>query len=286
MKIWQNMLLVLALLAGVVALAQPQPGGPKQGKPERQAPQAVTVTGTVNEVKVGVKEREHLVRVLLKTEAGPVAVGLGPEPYLAKIGLKLQQGDTVTVNGWKIARAEKAAIKARNLTLNGKTYTFCDEKGQPAWSPFEFLPQVTVQGTIKEIITPERPQKPAQGEQPKPNERQKGQPQQVPGLVLTTDKGDVRIIGVPAQIVEKLGLKLEVGMKVTVTGWQVEKDKVSGVMARTLTAGDKTITLRDAAGKPAWEKRDGAQKPEGNAGKRNGGQREGGQGGRKPGEGV
>ncbi|OPZ81109.1 MAG: hypothetical protein BWY76_03141 [bacterium ADurb.Bin429] len=273
MKMMQMLLVVSALLVGALAYAQPQPGdhGQRQPKPERQA---VTVSGTVKEVKVGAKDREQLVHLLLETENGPVAVGLGPVPYLAKIGLKPQQGDKVAVNGWKLPKAEKAAVMARDLTVNGKTYTFRDAQGKPAWSPFEFMPQVTVQGTIKEIVMPERPQKPANGE--KPAQR----PQKMPGIVVTTDKGDVTIIGVPAPIVEKLGLKLEVGMKVSVTGWQTGDAKAAVVMARTITANGKTITLRDEAGKPIIERKEG-DRP-----KPNGGKPRDGQGGKPRGEGA
>lgn len=267
MKLWQSILLIVALLTGALALAQPPAGDPKPNKPDKPQPQAVTVTGTVKEIGAGEKGRAQFVRVQLDTKDGPTMIALGPVKYNDKIGLTLKAGDEVTVNGWKAPNAVKQLVMVRDLTVNGKTFNFRDEKAQPLWNPLEFLPQVTVSGTIKEIILPRHQPKPAAGEQPKPADQPK--PTQ-PGIVLTTDKGDVCIEGVPPRAAEKLGLKLDVGAKISVTGWQMpqgKNEKVSTITAKTITLGDKTTTLRDDTGKPAWEKAQGGQH------NRNGGQR-------------
>lgn len=272
MKLWQLFVFVVGLLLGALALAQPPADGGQghpANHPPKEQPKAVTVQGEIKEI-ITAKGPLAMVHFRLATADAVVMVGVAPQKYLDKIGLKLQQGDKVTVNGIEHAPPAPAAqpaaqptkpapltvIIAQSITTGEKTYQIRTEKNQPLWSEVEFLPQVTVDGTIKEIIFPEPQPKPAPGEQPKPAPQPKPAVQ-VPGIIVTTDKGDVHINGVPAAVAEQLGLKLEVGMKVTVAGWQTadgKKGEQGPVLARAITSGDKTITLRDDAGKPTWEK--------------------------------
>lgn len=278
MTIRQMLLLMACLLLGTLALAQPEAPGANQGgkgKGDRQpkpAPAVITLQGAVKAVTTG-KGAAGMVEMTLTTADKTTHVLLAPQPFLTNINLTVKAGDQVTVNGWEQAKAKEGRpvmFQARDLVLAGKTYVFRNEKGQPLWNAVEFLPKVTLAGTIKELITPEP--KPAAGAQAKPAagdakpaDKPKAKAQREPGFILTTDKGDVTIIGAPAAEVEKLGLKLEAGLKVTVAGWQQDKGKQTAVLVHAITAGEKTVTLRDDAGKPVWQKKAG--KPAGRGGK-------------------
>jgi hypothetical protein len=260
MNVRQMLLLLIGLLAGSLALAQPEAGGKdrvKGDRPAKAAPAVVTVQGEVKELRVG-KGTMAMTMIAVATAEKSVHVALAPQAFLDNAGLKLKVGNKVTVNGWEPGQAKEGKPKmlnARDLVFDGKTYSFRNEKGQPLWNAVEFLPKVTIDGTIKEIVTPEPPRKPAAGDQPKPAEKPKDKGLREPAIILHTDKGEVTIIGVPMQLVEKLGLKLEVGMKLSVAGWHQERGKQTAVLARTLTAGEKTVTLRDETGKMAVEPR-------------------------------
>jgi hypothetical protein len=74
-------------------------------------------------------------------------------------------------------------------------------------------------------------------------------------LVLRIDKETVEVhVGPTAYLAEK-GLTIAKGDRLEILGSQVTVDKESVLIARQIKKGDKTWTLRDASGRPAWSGR-------------------------------
>jgi hypothetical protein len=74
-------------------------------------------------------------------------------------------------------------------------------------------------------------------------------------LVLKTEKDAVEVhVGPTAYLAEK-GITLAKGDGLEILGSQVTVEKESFVIARQIKKGDKTWTLRDASGRPAWSGR-------------------------------
>ena len=119
-----------------------------------------TATGTVKDLVLGEGQKGGA-RLMLVTEDGQVPVNLCPAPYLQQIGLVLEEGKQITVNGWlpqppaAAGREGKAAqagregktaqagregkhqqgnmLIAREVVVDGKTFALRDENGKPAW---------------------------------------------------------------------------------------------------------------------------------------------------------
>lgn len=74
---------------------------------------------------------------------------------------------------------------------------------------------------------------------------------EVAGQFVSGDK-TYRLVLAPAAYMDKIGAKITDGAQITVTGLLVEREKISNLLACTLTIGDKTYTLRNEKGAPAW----------------------------------
>jgi hypothetical protein len=71
-------------------------------------------------------------------------------------------------------------------------------------------------------------------------------------LALKTDTGNMEIALGPSQFLKDQALQLKKGDKVEVTGAKATTRKGEMFIAREITAGEKTVTLRDEKGVPAW----------------------------------
>ncbi len=71
-------------------------------------------------------------------------------------------------------------------------------------------------------------------------------------LVLKTDKGNLEIALGPSQFLEDQKLELKKGETVDVVGAKTTTGRGEMFVARQITAGGKTVTLRDEKGMPAW----------------------------------
>ncbi len=71
-------------------------------------------------------------------------------------------------------------------------------------------------------------------------------------LVLKTDKGNMEIALGPSQFLEDQKLELKKGETVDVIGAKTTTGRGEMFVARQITAGGKTVTLRDEKGMPAW----------------------------------
>lgn len=71
-------------------------------------------------------------------------------------------------------------------------------------------------------------------------------------LTLKTDTGNTEIALGPSQFLKDQALQLKKGDRVEVTAAKATTRRGEMFIARQITAGDKTITLRDEKGIPAW----------------------------------
>ena len=73
-------------------------------------------------------------------------------------------------------------------------------------------------------------------------------------LVLKTDKGNVEIGLGPSKFLADQKLELKKGDQVQVIGAKANTRLGEMLMARQITSGGKTVTLRDEKGMPAWQR--------------------------------
>lgn len=71
-------------------------------------------------------------------------------------------------------------------------------------------------------------------------------------LRLTTDAGDVEVGLGPATFLGELGAQFAVGDTLSVVGSKPKNEAPAEFLARTVTKGEATYELRDAAGAPRW----------------------------------
>ena len=82
--------------------------------------------------------------------------------------------------------------------------------------------------------------------------------QEVPGefegvhLLVKTDKGSVLVQVAPADFLKEIGTSFNVGDQVQVVGAKALNSTEEQVLAREITVGSSTITLRDDKGVPVW----------------------------------
>jgi hypothetical protein len=280
--LWKLIAVAVAAICMVSAgLAQPdvagkQPRGDRAGKERLNAQQAraqaITITGTVKALEEiappeAVKrlaaegaaerpaakggadrpaQREPIIGCTLTTEQGEVSISLAPQRQLDKLGLKLKEGDTITVTGMKNPRLENVLV-AGAVEFDGKTYTLRQPK-----NPLADAKQAAVSGSVKDLVL---------------GEGERGMAR----FVLVTDAGPVLVLLGPAEQLAKTGLVLENGKQVTVSGWLPEPRQTAAgregkaapegrggkqaqaLIAREVTVDEKTYTLRDENGRPAGE---------------------------------
>ncbi len=71
-------------------------------------------------------------------------------------------------------------------------------------------------------------------------------------LILKTDKETVEVHLGPAAFLEKEKFTFAKGDQIEVTGSKVKIGAADALLAREVKKGDKTLTLRNAQGIPAW----------------------------------
>ena len=106
----------------------------------------------------------------------------------------------------------------------------------------------TVKGTVEDVtyVTPTRGRGPG------------------PGVHFTLKKGNelLEVMLGPVAYLDEQAEPFEKGDAVTVVGSRITLDGKPALIAKTLTYGDKTVTLRDDAGFPKWR---GTQRAQGQA---------------------
>ena len=73
-------------------------------------------------------------------------------------------------------------------------------------------------------------------------------------VVLSTTVGDLEVHLGPASYLAKRGLDLKAGDEVVVTGCKTTWEDQPVIVARRIKAGNRSLTLRNSTGKPAWPK--------------------------------
>jgi hypothetical protein len=73
-------------------------------------------------------------------------------------------------------------------------------------------------------------------------------------LIVKGDDQTLEIHLGPTDFLSKQGMSFAKGDQVTVTGSKVKLGDAEVILAREVKKGDKTLTLRDAQGLPAWSR--------------------------------
>lgn len=95
-----------------------------------------TVSGTVEAVQTVAPMRGmHNAAVLMvKTSEGTLPVHLGPQWYIERLDLGIQEGDAVEVTGSMTTFEGKPAMIAGELKKGDQSVVLRDEDGVPAWA--------------------------------------------------------------------------------------------------------------------------------------------------------
>lgn len=126
-------LLIFMALAVAAALAQ-KGGGMGQGPGVKYDPSTETkLTGTIEQINTVDSMCKTGTHLTLKTDTGNMEIALGPSQFLKDQALQLKKGDKIEVTGAKATTRRGEMFIARQITADGKTVTFRDEKGIPAW---------------------------------------------------------------------------------------------------------------------------------------------------------
>lgn len=121
--------------AATLVAAVPQQRGATQAPPVYNVATEVTLSGTVDDVKVvpGAGSQGG-VHVLLKTTTESLQVDLGPEWFMTQQKYTLVKGDAVTVIGSRVKVDTTDRVIGREVKKGAETMTFRDAKGFPKWS--------------------------------------------------------------------------------------------------------------------------------------------------------
>jgi DNA/RNA endonuclease YhcR with UshA esterase domain len=71
-------------------------------------------------------------------------------------------------------------------------------------------------------------------------------------LTLKTDTGSLNVLVGPARFVKEKNFTFVKSDQLEVTGSKVKFNGSDAIIAREIKKGDKTLTLRDEKGVPAW----------------------------------
>jgi hypothetical protein len=71
-------------------------------------------------------------------------------------------------------------------------------------------------------------------------------------VALKTDKGTVNVVLGPTGFLSQNNFSIAKGDELSVTGFNIASQGTPYLIARELSKGDKTLTLRNAQGFPAW----------------------------------
>ena len=125
---------LLAMLS--LTLAAQMRRGQGKGMPQYDPKTEVTLSGTIEEVKLmpspGMKGGgTHLV---LNTGTETIDVHAGPTWFLKDHNYTFAKGDHIDVTGSKISVGGSDALIAREIKKGSETMTLRDSQGIPAWS--------------------------------------------------------------------------------------------------------------------------------------------------------
>jgi len=95
-----------------------------------------SVKGTVEslDTPAPMKGMHHAVIIVLRTAKETIPVHLGPEWYIGRLDMKIQEGDTLEVKGSRVSFNGKPAIIAAEIQKGSQTLTLRDDKGIPVWA--------------------------------------------------------------------------------------------------------------------------------------------------------
>lgn len=260
----------LCLAAAMLVACAPE----VEGQARRQRPAAVaynkqaetTVTGTVQSVtqqqRAGLGTGTHL---MVRTTAGQnLDVHLGPTAYLEQQQLRIEPGDTVEITGARTIIGGQTVMLARQVCHDNRTVTLRDSSGKPMWAgsgrgpgsgrgrgrgagpgsgqasrvvPYDTATEVSFRGTVENIRVYARP----------------GMITSTHATVRTPAGESITVELAPPEYLEQQQLTLERGEEVEITGARVQYEIDEAVVARRLTQGDRTFTLRSADGAPRWQ---------------------------------
>lgn len=122
------------------------------------------------------------------------------------------------------------------VTLGGASAFAQRGMGQGAGRMYNPATETTVKGTVEEV-------------------------KQIPGqrggpggthLIVKTDKETLEVHLGPTTFLEKQKFTFAKGDQIEVTGSKVRMGAADALLAREVKKGNKTLTLRDAQGVPAW----------------------------------
>jgi hypothetical protein len=74
-------------------------------------------------------------------------------------------------------------------------------------------------------------------------------------LMFRTEDGSIEVDLGPAAYIQSKNFAFAKGDALTIIGSKVKRGEREAVIAREVTKGDKTLTLRDAKGFPLWSRR-------------------------------
>ena len=129
---------ILILLLAGVSWGQT---GPREGKGDESVGQynprtVVTVSGVVvSKTQPSVQQGlPYLVYLTLETEAGQIAVFLGPNLYVDQLPVTIKALDRIQVTGSKVMWGGKTVILAAEVKKGDQVLKLRDRNGVPAWS--------------------------------------------------------------------------------------------------------------------------------------------------------
>jgi hypothetical protein len=128
----------LSLLSLVLAASSWGQSGPKTGggpsslyNPDT----VVTVSGIViSKTQPSAKGLPQLVYLILKAETGKITIFLGPDLYVDKLPVQIQNLDNIQVTGSKISWEGKPVILAAEIKKGDQFLKLREPNGVPVWS--------------------------------------------------------------------------------------------------------------------------------------------------------
>jgi hypothetical protein len=126
-------LLSLVLAASAWGQSGPQSGGGPGGLYNPDT--VVTLSGIViAKTPPSAKGLPQLAYLTLKTNTGKITVFLGPDLYVDKLPVRIQNLDKIQVTGSEITWEGKAVILAATITKGDQVLKLREPNGVPVWS--------------------------------------------------------------------------------------------------------------------------------------------------------
>lgn len=108
---------------------------PDNAQPRSGPARAQTREGKVVELVYlpGSTPERAMVELRLADGTSDVLVRLGPAGFLKQNHLNLREGDTISVKGFRVTGGTEDLLIATEVTRQGQTVRFRDERGRPEW---------------------------------------------------------------------------------------------------------------------------------------------------------